>query len=277
MRTIVTAQWLNENLNKANLVILDASIATSAGGKEFKKFESTIPNARRFDLKNVFSDKSSSFPNTVPKPQEFELECRKLGINQNSEIIVFDNNGVYSSPRVWWLFKVMGHSNIAVLDGGLPDWIFNGYRTESKHLSKFKPGDFKASYKEDFVISFQQVEHNLTQKDFLVVDARSAGRFNGTENEPRKHLQSGNIQNSVNIPYQDVLSDGKFKSQDKLHELFESKCSAQKDLVFSCGSGLTACIIMLANNIAYGDSIKIYDGSWTEWAELNNLTNDISK
>ncbi|MEY8848775.1 sulfurtransferase [Psychroserpens sp. XS_ASV72] len=271
MKDIVSTKWLNQNLDHPNLIILDASIASNASGKVFEKSESTIPNARRFDLKNVFSDTSSVFPNTIPNPHIFERECQKLGINQDSEIVVFDANGMYSSPRAWWLFHVMGHENIAVLDGGLPKWIQNGFRTEQSHLTKFETGNFKANFNKDLLISFEQVSQNIIKKDFLIVDARSKGRFNGTEQEPRKHLKSGHIPNSVNIPHQDVLSDGMFKSKDELKVLFKHKCHGEKKLVFSCGSGLTACIVLLACRIGYTNTSKLYDGSWTEWAERNDL------
>ncbi|WP_299115958.1 sulfurtransferase [uncultured Winogradskyella sp.] len=275
LREIVSAKWLNKNLSKPNLIVLDASIESNASGKEFEEFDCTIPGARRFDLKNVFLDKSSPFPDTVPKPQEFELQCRRLGINQNSEIIVFENNGIYSSPRVWWLFNVMGHKEIFVLDGGLLNWIKEGFQTENEHLETFQTGNFKAKYNESLVVKLEQIKENTIQKKFLIADARSEGRFNGTESEPRRHLKSGKIPNSVNIPFQEVLNNGKFKTKNQLRELFEGKCGGEKELVFSCGSGLTACIIMLANKISYGNSLRIYDGSWTEWAELNNLKNII--
>ena len=273
LKEIVSAEWLHQNLSKPNLVILDASLASTATGKQFEQSDVTIPNARPFDLKNNFHDPSSPYPNTVPNPQQFEAECRKLGINQNSEIVVFDNAGVYTSPRVWWLFRVMGHHKIAVLDGGLLLWIQKGFPSEPKQLRSFETGNFKTHYNKDLVISFEQIKQNTTQNKFLVVDARSEGRFNGTDSEPRKQLKSGSIPNSVNIPYQDVLENGKFKSKDDLKQLFETKCNSQKQLVFSCGSGLTACTVMLASTIAYENGLKVFDGSWTEWAERNNLKN----
>jgi thiosulfate/3-mercaptopyruvate sulfurtransferase len=248
-------------------------VKTNANGKALEKFDRTIPNARRFDLKNVFLDKRSPYPNTIPNPEKFELECKKLGINQNSEIVVFDNNGIYSSPRVWWLFKIMGHQKISVLDGGLPDWIEKKFQTEKEYFQTFETGDFEAQFDTTLVVDFERVSKNTIDKKFTIVDARSESRFNGIGKEPRKHLKSGKIENSVNIPYQEVLRNGKYKPESELNKLFEKKCNDEKELVFSCGSGMTACIVMLACQIGYGNSLKVYDGSWTEWAERNNLKN----
>jgi len=271
LKELVSTHWLNQNLNHPKVVILDASLATNALGKEFEKFDKTIPKARFFDLKNVFNDKTSPFPNTVPKPELFKLECRKLGINRDSKIVVFDNNGIYSSPRVWWLFKVMGHDEISVLDGGLPSWIEDGYETREKEVETFTQGDFQVQYNAASVVGFEEVSRNIGDENFIIVDARSESRFNGTGKEPRKHLKSGNIENSVNLPYQEVLEQGKYKSKNELNQIFEKKCTTEKELVFSCGSGLTACIIMLACQIGHKDNLRVYDGSWTEWAERNNL------
>lgn len=273
MREIVSTEWLNQNLSNPNLIILDASIKTSANGKEFETFDRTIPYARFFDLKNVFLDKRSPYPNTIPNPEKFELECRKLGINQSSEIVAFDNNGIFSSPRVWWLFTVMGHEKISVLNGGLPSWIQNGFRTEKKHVETFETGDFKVNFNKLSVVDFDQILNNTKDKKFTIIDARSESRFTGIGQEPRKHLKSGKIKNSINIPYQEVLKDGKYKSKSELFNLFEERAESEKELVFSCGSGMTACIVMLGCQIGYKNFLRVYDGSWTEWAERNNLKN----
>ncbi|MBO6606686.1 sulfurtransferase [Psychroserpens sp.] len=271
MKELVTSKWLKQNLNNPNLIILDASLKQSVNTTNIQQFEGTIPNARFFDLKNVYLDKESPFPNTIPKPEHFELECRKLGINNDSEIVVFDSRGIYSSPRAWWLFKVMGHQNIAVLNGGLPDWISNTYPVVENHFSQFEEGNFYVAFNQSLVVDFNQVSKNTIAKEFTIVDARSEGRFNGTEKEPRAHLKNGSIENSVNIPYQQVLKNGRYKSKIELKAIFENKCTNENDLVFSCGSGITACIVMLACHIGYSNSLKVYDGSWTEWAERNDL------
>lgn len=262
-------------MGNKNLIILDGSLETKANNEEFEKFGATIPNSRRFDLKNVFRDKLSPYPNTVPKSEIFELECRKIGINQNSEIIVFDNGGIYSSPRVWWLFKIMGHQKVSVLDGGLPNWIEMGFRTEKEHIEDFDLGNFKVNYDKNLFVKFEQVKANISHQKFLIVDARPKSRFDGTGKEPRKNLKSGKIENSINIPYQTVLQNGRYKRKNELKELFDGKCQGENELVFSCGSGMTACIVMLASKIADRDNCKIFDGSWTEWAERNNLKENV--
>lgn len=271
MNPLRSAKELHEQLAEPDLVLLDAGLSSTAEGHT-ADLTTTIPGARYFDLKKHFSDPYSPFPNTLPPPEQFEAECRKLGINKTSRIVVFDNLGVYSSPRVWWMFKVMGHDEISVLDGGLPEWINSGFPIIKRMPETWEAGDFVADFQPRLVLSYEEMLQNVASRNFLVVDARSRGRFSGTEPEPRKHLQSGHIPRSVNLPYQDVLRDGKFRPAEELRAMFEKACSAPEELVFSCGSGLTACIIMLAGEIGFRESKRIYDGSWTEWAERQNLT-----
>jgi len=271
MNEIVSVAWLNQNKENKNLLILDASMNKITEKKSKVLSEETIPNSLFFDLKNSFSDKESEFPNTIPSSLQFETECRKLGINNSTQLVVFDNLGVYSTPRVWWLFRAMGHKNIAVLDGGLPEWKKQKLETEIRKPKEMKQGDFKANFNPNFVFDYEQVAENCSNNKFTIVDARSAGRFAGTENEPRKRLQSGHIPHSINIPFGEVLTEGKFKSKPELIELFDLRSDSEKELVFSCGSGLTASIVMLAHVIAKGNNYKIYDGSWTEWAEKQKL------
>ena len=272
MTELVSIEWLSKSAHEKDLVLLDASLAKTAQGKSSSYQDETIPGSRYFDLKGSFSDTESAFPNTLPTPAHFERACQKLGINQNSRIVVFDNMGIYSSPRVWWMFKVMGHERISVLDGGLPAWIKAGHPTVKRETQAFEAGNFNADFNKEFVKHFSEIQANVKKPAFIVVDARSEGRFNGTESEPRKQLQSGHIPGSVNIPFQSVLSDGKYKPQAELKRLFEEKCQGERDLVFSCGSGLTACIVMLASELAFKESRYLYDGSWTEWAKKNELT-----
>lgn len=269
-KPLVNSQWLFENLNHPDIIILDASQQSITSKKENQNGNIRITGARYFDLKNNFSDKSAELPNTLPNKAQFELECQNLGINEDSLIVVYDNLGVYSGPRAWWMLKIMGHKNVAVLDGGLPGWIKNDYPTEKIQAQQYELGNFKAQLNSENVKDFIFIKTNLNNKNSLVIDARSAGRFNGTAPEPREGLRSGSIPNSLNIPFGDVLENGKFKPEEEIKAIFSKINPENKELVYSCGSGLTACIILLAGELILPNTTAIYDGSWTEWAQLKN-------
>jgi thiosulfate/3-mercaptopyruvate sulfurtransferase len=274
--SIVSSNWLFENLNNPDLIIIDASQPTNQAGKKSEFVNVQIKGSRHVDLKNTFSDANSEFPNTLPSPNDFETEARKLGINTSSKIVVYDNLGIYTSPRVWWMFKAMGHEAVAILDGGLPDWIEHGFETEQKLISKVESGNFEANFQPDLVVDYSFVLSNIKTENSLLIDARSAGRFNETEPDPRKGLKSGHIENSINIPFESVLENGKFKSIAALNVVFEELQNENRPLVFSCGSGITACIVMLAAEMVLHNKKAVYDGSWTEWAERQNLKEIIS-
>lgn len=265
---IVSSKWLNEHLTDSDLIILDASQENNKN-KLASRFENIqIKGARFVDLKNDFSDKNSSFPNTILSEKEFKIAVQKLGIHKTSKIVVYDNFGIYTSPRVWWLFKTMGHKNIAVLNGGLPDWINNGYKTEKTKNTNYKKGNFIANFNPENIAYFKNIKENIKSGNALVIDARSSGRFCSLIKESRKGLQSGKIPNSINIPYQMVLENGKLKSKDELIKLFSSFVTVDKPLIFSCGSGITACILLIASELILSQKKSIYDGSWTEYAQL---------
>lgn len=269
---IVSSEWLNQHLNDKNLVILDASPKSNVSGftSEFENIQ--IPNARYFDLKKDFSDSNAEFPNTIPSAKQFETNAQNLGINQDSIIVIYDNLGVYSSPRAWWLFKTFGHEIVFVLDGGLPEWAKNNFPTEEKISDEsHKKGNFEANFESKNVRYYNNIKENITNKKELLIDARSTGRFNKTAPEPRKELQSGCILNSTNLPFQDLLENGKYKPKDELIKLFINLNLEDKPIIFSCGSGLTACIVALAYETAFNKPFSIYDGSWTEWATKEKL------
>ena len=262
MNHTVSANWLNKRLKDKNIKILDASI---------KKENIVIPGSKNMDLFQCFSSQTSKLPNTLPSAQQFEKECQKLGVDSDSIVIIYDTKGVYSSPRAWWLFKIMGHKNVAVLDGGLPEWRRLNLPLENNNNDLQQKGSFKSQFKPQYLISYQEIVDNCKIPVFTIADARAAGRFMGTEKEPRPHINSGKIPHSINIPFEEVLENGKFKSQKELRNIFNKKNSKNNKLVFSCGSGLTACIILLANNIIGENNLFLFDGSWTEWAESQKL------
>jgi len=267
-KPLITSLWLLENLNHPDIIILDASQKAITSSKVNPNDNLGIKGARYFDLKNKFSDKGADLPNTFPNAAQFESECQKLGINESSLIVVYDNQGIYSSPRVWWMLKSMGHKNVAVLNGGLPDWIEADYPTEKIKPEVYPLGNFKAELQPNAVKDYNFIKANIQTQQSLVIDARSEGRFKGTTPEPRKELRSGSIPNSINIPFGDVLENGKYKSKEELRKIFNPLISTNKEIVYSCGSGLTACILLLASELIFPNTTSIYDGSWTEWAQL---------
>ncbi|PCJ00830.1 MAG: sulfurtransferase [Flavobacteriales bacterium] len=263
---VVSSQWLFENLNNLNLIVLDASQKAITSDKTVEN-NLQIPGARHFDLKNNFRDSSSDLPNMLPSAVQFELEAQKLGVNSSSIIVVYDNLGIYSSPRVWWMFKIMRHKNVFVLNGGLPDWLKNNYPTEEKQPQQYELGNFKTQFNSANVKDYDFIKAKLNNEKNIVIDARSTGRFNGTAPEPREGLRSGHIPNSFNIPFGDVLENGKYKSKEKLAKVFSKINPENKELIYSCGSGLTACIILLAGELVLPNTTSVYDGSWTEWGQ----------
>jgi thiosulfate/3-mercaptopyruvate sulfurtransferase len=271
LNPVVSAEWLSENLDIPNLVILDASTKENKSGLTTQFPDIQIKGARPFDMETTFLDKNSSIPNMIPSAEVFQEECQKLGINKNSILIVYDNLGIYTSPRAWWMFKVMGHNYVAVLDGGLPSWKNSGFACEKKATLKFEKGDFKAKYKPDLVSNSTEILTILEDKKYLILDARSEDRFYGKVQEPRENMVSGHIPNSKNLPYQLVLENGKMKSTAALIKIFKSYNITNKQLVFTCGSGVTACIILLASELISLNKKSLYDGSWAEWGYQNKF------
>ncbi|MFA8341741.1 MAG: sulfurtransferase [Rhodothermaceae bacterium] len=265
---IVSAEWLKENLDKKEIVILDASLKSNISGDVSEFSGKQIPGARYFDIDNVFSDTSIDLPHMLCSEKQFETEARKLGIDSDSIIIVYDNVGVYSSPRAYWMFKAMGHKEICVLNGGLTGWAEAGFELDDKKETDYPEGNFKAKYDNELVRNINQIQENINSKKEIVIDARSTGRFNGTDPEPREWLQSGSISNSKNLPYTEVINGSYFKSKEELTKIIKPLDINSDKIIFSCGSGLTASILFVAFEVCEIENKKsVYDGSWTEWAQ----------
>ena len=269
---LVDVEWLKEHLEIDNLIVLNATLPKAVAENTSKNLPAKrIPGARFFDIKNIFSDTSATFPNTWPGEGAFIEAAQKLGINNNSAIVVYDDHGIYSSARAWWMFKAMGHDQIAVLNGGLKAWQDAGYRLEAKFKNNFKKGNFEGVYNNDFFKDSHDVLQLLDHESKLIVDARAADRFQGLVKEPREGLRSGHIPGSLNLTYTDLLHNGKMLKPLELKEKLRSKIPENKNLIFSCGSGITACILSLAAELSGYQNLSVYDGSWTEWGSISEL------
>lgn len=270
---LISCEWLHKYLDHPDLLILDGTIKKAATDGPSIFEGKRIKNAKFFDIKGLFSDKHTDLPNMLPTPKEFAKACQALGINSNHTIIVYDQLGMYSSARVWWMFYVMGHKQIAVLDGGVPAWDAAGFPLEPFPENRSLPsqGNFIANFQQGSVVTADDILQGHKNPEILIIDARSEGRFKGTAPEPRDDLKSGHIPKSVNLPYTKLLKDNKMLPKNELKQIFQNFDIDNKVLIFSCGSGITACILLLAATLAGYPDLKLYDGSWTEWGQLEGV------
>jgi len=265
---LVTTDWLAGNLNHENLIVLDASM-NNVIGKEPIVYDQPlfIPGARKLDLERDFCNLSTTMVHAFPTQEQFTREARKLGVKSDSMVVIYDNQGIYSAPRAWWLFQAMGHENTFVLDGGLPKWLAESKKVVASVAAEpAQPGNISGAFHPDMVCDSSYLKEKHAAGQVTVVDARSAARFYGTAPEPREGVRSGHIPGSKNLPFALVLDDHSFKNAEQLVALFARTLpSGAHQAVFSCGSGVTACILLLASVIAGCKNTVLYDGSWADW------------
>lgn len=262
----IDCEWLNAHLSDADLFVLDASMDNPVN-----KFDDVvtgvIPDSLRFDFSNKIVDKSATNPNMMPSAAVFEQKIQQLGINQNSYVVVYDKQGLFSAARAWFMFKTMGFDNVAILRGGLPTWHAKGYAIVEYHKEPAGGGNFVVTQDRQLFVDKHYVLNAISDDDIQIVDARGYGRFSGQESEPREGMRSGHIPNSLNLHYASVLNQGKLLDEVELKRIFDELVPAPKEFIFSCGSGVTACILALAAEIAGFHKVKVYDGSWSEWGK----------
>ncbi|PCI73018.1 MAG: sulfurtransferase [SAR86 cluster bacterium] len=271
---LVDVNWLHDNLSVPELIVLDASVPPVVPGYESLNSEENfqaISGARRFDYDKKICKRDSSLPHMMPEEELFQEEVRNLGINTDSVIVIYDDVGLYSSPRAWWMLRAMGHEQVAVLDGGLRAWIAAGFTTVDSLQLDPASGNFEASYGEDAFCDFSVVLSSLDDSSCVILDARSSGRFYGTAPEPRPGIRGGHMPNARNLPFSELLNEGKMKPTAELQEIFNAFITADKRLITSCGSGLTACILTYAAYLAGHRNLSVYDGSWIEWGAPSKL------
>lgn len=232
---------------------------------EFKQRH--IPGTLFFDIDEC-SDKTSSLDHMLPSREHFAEYVGSLGIGNNTHVVVYDTSdfGSYSAPRVWWMFRLFGHNCVSVLDGGMKNWL----KEEKQLTAEYCPPErqeFNASVNQSWVKTYEDIVKNIDTKQFQVIDARSAGRFRGTEPEPRDDTKPGHFPGAINMPFTSFMdASGKELEPEQLRRLFQEACvDLDRPLWASCGSGVTACHVVLAAHLLGHPGVSVYDGSWAEW------------
>ena len=271
--TLVSTQWLKANQQDPNVRILDASWHMPSDGRDASNefVNGHILNARFFDIDDI-SDHRSTLPHMVPPVEKFMSRVRALGVGDGHRIIVYDTKGLFSAARVWWLFRLMGHTSVAVLDGGLPKWIADG-NPLSTTAPVIRDRHMTVKQQLQMVRDVTQVAHAAKLNDHEIIDARSGTRFIGEAPEPRTDLRSGHIPNSKNLPFTKVLNtDHTMKTVPELTKVFKNAgIDLNKPAITTCGSGITAAVLSLALQRVGKTDHALYDGSWTEWGQFPTL------
>jgi thiosulfate/3-mercaptopyruvate sulfurtransferase len=271
---IVETDWLADHLSSPDLIILDGSWHLPTANRDAKKeyLAEHIPGALFFDIDDL-SDEKSSLPHMLPSTVKFASRMKKMGIGDGARIVVYDTTGIFSAARVWWTFRAMGHGDVAVLNGGLPKWKAEGRPLEDGPPPKRSERHYTPQQNTEIIRDIDDMKALLTKNGVQIVDARPAGRFEGSEPEPRPGLRVGHIPGSKNLPSQQLLNaDGTYKSPDEIKKLFAGVgIDVAKPVVTTCGSGVTASMLALALAAAGQTNAAVYDGSWAEWGQENGL------
>lgn len=268
---LVTTQWLEQHLNDENLTLVDVRmspvglvpkkdmLAEFAGGH--------IPGAVYFDIDDV-ADKNTTLPHMLPTAEAFATAVGKLGISEQQTIVFYDEGNQFSAPRGWWTFRNFGAQNVYVLDEGLQGWTTRGNALETGPAQPV-PTTFHAEFNPEAVVNMRQVEQAMNGK-LQILDARAAPRFHAQAPEPRPGLHRGHIPGSINIPYGDLLDNGRFKSLEALQQTFSDKgVDIDAPTIVSCGSGVTAAVLAFGLQSLGAKQVKLYDGAWSEWGALS--------
>lgn len=265
---LVETEWLAERLSAPDLVVIDATWHFPGSGRNAQQefMNQRIPGALYFDIDEI-ADTDSALPHMLPSPEKFSSRMRKMGIGDGVRVIAYDSHGMFSAARAWWMFRVMGVADVAVLNGGLPKWISENRTLEDGPPKHRGERHFTARRNVDMVRDRSDIEDIVKSNTAQIVDARASDRFAGSAPEPREGMRAGHIPGSLNIPYTSLLNeDGTVKAGPQLQAIFDAAgIDFSKPVVTTCGSGVTAGILALAFAILGHKRTAVYDGSWSEW------------
>jgi thiosulfate/3-mercaptopyruvate sulfurtransferase len=269
MNPLVSPQWLADRLTDSNVIVLDATLppvgVTPVIDTHARYLEKHIPGAVFFDIDEL-SDHSTSLPHMMPTEQSFSESMSALGVGDEMTIVVYEQEGVFSAPRAWWMLRTFGAGDVYVLDGGLRAWIDAGLPVQSGEVVRDN-AHFSARLDCDVVKDFAEVQQMIA-KHAQILDARSAGRFTGAAPEPRAGISSGHMPGATSVPFLELAQDGRMKDAHGLREIFAAKgVKLDQPITTTCGSGVTAAVIALGLEIAGAGQVSLYDGSWAEYAQ----------
>jgi thiosulfate/3-mercaptopyruvate sulfurtransferase len=268
MNPLVGPEWLADRLSDSNVIVVDATMppvgVVPPVDTRARYLAHHIPGAVFFDIDEL-SDHSTDLPHTLPSAEMFGKQMAELGISDNATIVVYEQDGVYSAPRAWWMLRSFGAKDIHLLDGGLRGWLESGFPAESGEVRR-AVGSFNAKFDPEAVKTLADVRQMLGGRG-QIADARSAGRFAGTLPEPRPGLSSGHMPGSFSVPFTELAEDGRLRSAEALRVIFESKgIDIERPVTTSCGSGVTAAVVLVGLEVAGAKRVSLYDGSWAEYA-----------
>ena len=265
---VVSPAWLAERLEAPDIRVMDATWFMPNDARDAKVLyaERRIPGAIFFDIDEI-ADTESPLPHMLPAPEKFASRMKKRGIGDGSRVVIYDNQGLFSSARVWWTFRVMGHEDVVVLDGGFPAWERAGYPIETGPPRERMERHFTPRVRSDLVRDIADVRRAVEHGKTPILDARPGARFRGEAPEPRPGLKSGHMPGALNVPSGALVNaDGTLKSPAELKTIFaEAGADTAQAAICSCGSGITAAIVALALARLGRWDAAVYDGSWAEW------------
>ncbi|EPP0956406.1 3-mercaptopyruvate sulfurtransferase [Cronobacter dublinensis] len=270
----VASHWLAEHIDDPEIQILDARMAP-AGQEHLRDMAQEyraghLPGALFFDIE-ALSDHASPLPHMMPRPETFAVAMRELGVNDDKNLIIYDEGNLFSAPRAWWMLRAFGVQNVSILAGGLAEWQRDGFPLQEGAVEA-PEGEFEAKLDELQIKRLTDVLLASHENTAQIVDARPAARFNAEADEPRPGLRRGHMPGALNVPWTELVVKGQLKTTDELHAIFARQgVNLHRPIITSCGSGVTAAIVTLALATLGASDVTLYDGSWSEWGGRQDL------